>query len=427
MNGAMSQIMVREFQAPGTRMGPGEVLVSTEIGDPVRGLLRSPAAPLVGGTLRRKGQPVRYLPVPRCNDPAADEAGAALFVATCPQRDGSTAAVAAGAAATDRVAVAAARSAVEEWCAVFGTRRLMVAASPLCSGAAQALAAARRAVAARNTVHVCGQLVADPQAISELTAAGAVFTESMSDVPDGGTVLIPAHGVPPEARDEAAARGLEIVDATCPIVSRARDELRKFTERGDNVVLIGQPGSRVIATICDKADDRTAVVAAGSMTATVQVTNPRRVSYLLQPGVPVEDGAQTAAALRSRFPAARGPHPDGFCYAPSDRAGSVRAVAMASDVMLVLGAENSADARYLAGLTRSCGTRTHVISEPGAIMPAALAGAATIGMAESTSADPALAGQVTAALAGLGPLSIASRQVSTQVLDAPEWPPPDQD
>ena len=149
------------------------------------------------------------------------------------------------------------------------------------------------------------------------------------------------------------------------------------------------------------------------------MTDSRRVSYLLQPGIPVEDSAPVTAALRSRFPALHGPHPDGFCYAASDRAETVRVIASASDAMLVLGAADAPDSRRISALARDCGARTHVVSPVSDIVPAMLAGASVIGLAESTSASPALAGQVTEALSGLGPLSVTSRQVSTEVVGAP--------
>src|SRR5258707_1260936 len=284
----MNRSTVREFLAPGTRVAPGEVLVPTEVGDPVRGPLPCPAAPLVGGTLLRKGTRVGYAPVGHCADPSHEDGGAALFVATCPQRDGSQAAVAAAASAADHVAMAAARSAVDEWSAVLGTRRLLTAASPWCSGATQALAAARPAPGGRGT----------------------------------------------------------------------------------------RPGPRPLA-----------------------------------------------AALRSRFPAVHGPRPDGFCYAASDRAETVRVIASASDVMLVLGCADSPDSRQLSGLARDRGARTHVVGETGDILPAMLAGTHTIGIAESTSASPDLAGQVTKALSGLGRLSVITRHVRTDVIGAPAWRP----
>ena len=147
------------------------------------------------------------------------------------------------------------------------------------------------------------------------------------------------------------------------------------------------------------------------------MTDARRVSYLLQPGIPVESAAPVTTALRSRFPAARGPNPDGFCYAPSDRALAIRAVAAGSDLMLVLGDSDSADARQASALARDCGARTHVVAAASDLTPALLTGVTVIGMAESTSAPSALAGQVIAALSGLGPLSVVRREVSTHISD----------
>jgi 4-hydroxy-3-methylbut-2-en-1-yl diphosphate reductase len=415
----MNRSDVREFVAPGLNVTPGEVLIPTEVGDPVRGALPSPAAPLVAGTLLRKGKRVGHGPVGHCADPGGDEGGAALFVATCQQRDGTTAAVAAAASPADRVAVAAARSAVDEWAAVFGTRRLLAGPSPWCSGATRALADARRAVDGRRTVHIYGQLAGGPDAISELAGQGAVFVRSLDEVPDGATVVFPAHGVPAEVRAKAAARGLEIIDATCPLVRQVHAEARKFAERGDDLVLIGQPGHMAVAGIAGQAPARTTLVSTPAGTAGLRVADPRRVSYLLQPGIPVEDSGPVVAALRSRFPALRGPHPDGFCYAASDRAATVRVIASACDVMLVLGAADSPDSRQISALARDCGVRTHIIGGASDVVPSMLSGASAIGLAESTSASPALAGRVTEALSGLGPLSVTSRRVSTDVVGAP--------
>jgi 4-hydroxy-3-methylbut-2-enyl diphosphate reductase len=417
----MNRSAVREFSAPGTSVAAGEVLIPTEIGDPVRGPLPGPAAPLVGGSLLRKGTRVRYEPVTHCSDPGQGEGGATVFVATCAQRDGSTAAVAAAASPADRVAVAAARSAVDEWSAVFGTRRLLAAGSPWCSGASQALAEARKAVADRPTVHVYGQLAADEQAISGLAAQGAVFVTALDEVPDGATVVFPAHGVPAGVRAEAAERGLDVIDATCPLVAGVHAEARKFAERGDDLVLIGQAGHAAAPGILGQAPGRTTVVSTPASTATLRVSDPKRVSYLLQPGLPVEDAGPVTAALRSRFPALHAPHPDGFCYAASDRAETIRAIASAADVMLVLGSADSPDTRHVCGLARDCGAKTHVIAETGDIVPAVLGGTSAIGIAESTSAVRDLADQVTEALSGLGPLSVTSRRVSTEVVGAPAW------
>lgn len=424
----MNRSVVRELQAPGISVEPGEVLVPTEIGDPVRGALRCPAAPLIGGTLQRKGRPVSYAPVPRCDDPSHDSDGAVLFVTTCQQADGTTVALAAAASPDDRLAIGAARSAVEEWAAVVGTRRLMTAASPWCGGARRALELTRRATAAgshavrHRAVHIYGDLAGSAQAGQELGDSGAVFCSSLQDVPDGDAVVFPAHGVTPEVRAEAAERALEVIDATCPLVAAAQSEAFRLAGRGDHLVLIGQsghPAATAIAAHAAAANGKATVIGSVTGTAAVQVADPRRVSYLLQPGIPVEDAMPVASALRSRFPAVRGPHPDGFCYAASDRADSVRAVSASCDLVLVLGSVDSADVRLLTGLVRDCDARAQPIAEIGDITPAMLAGTATVGMAESHSASMRLASQVTAALSGLGSLSLVRREVSTTVTGQP--------
>jgi 4-hydroxy-3-methylbut-2-en-1-yl diphosphate reductase len=415
----MNRSAVHEFVAPDVSVAPGEVLVPTEVGDAVHGPLPSPAAPLVAGTLLRKGKRVGHGSVRHCADPSGDDGGAVLFVATCQQRDGSTAAVAAAASPADRVAVAAARSAVEEWSAVLGTRRLLTGASPWCAGATQALTGARRAVDGRRTVHVLGELAAGSDALSELAEQGAVFVRSLDEVPDDATVVFPAQGVPAEVHARATARGLEVIDATCPLVRHAHAEARKFAERGDDVLVIGQPGHVAVAGIVGQAPAVATLVSSPGNTAALRVTDSRRVSYLLQPGIPVEDSAPVVAALRSRFPALRGPHPDGFCYAASDRAETVRVIASAADAVLVLGAPDDPDGRRISALARDSGAHTHVVSAVCDITPAMVTGAGVIGIAESTSASPALAAQVTDALSGLGPLSVTSRRVSTEVVGAP--------
>ena len=317
----MNRSAVREFPASCAGVTPGAVLVATQLGDQALGGLPSPAAALVGALLERKGGRVSYAPVPHYDDPVHNDGGAVLFVATCQQRDGTMAAVAAVTAAADRVAAAAARSAVGEWSAVFDTRRLLAAPSPWCDGAQRALAMAGRAADGRRAVHVYGQLAGSPESVGEIASRGAVFISSLAEVPEGGTVIFPAHGVPAQARAEAAARGLEVIDATCPLVARTHAEARKLAGRGEDVVLIGQLAHPVVAGIAGAAPGRISVVATPAGTSGLQVTDSRRVSYLLQPGIPVEDSAGVTAALKSRFPALRSPHPDGFCYAASDRVG----------------------------------------------------------------------------------------------------------
>jgi 4-hydroxy-3-methylbut-2-enyl diphosphate reductase len=411
--------LARKCLAPGTTVAPGEVMVATEIGDPARGLLPCPAAPLVGGVLERRGIPIRYGPVPHYAEASQSDHGAVLFVMSALQGEGAATGIAAAANAVDGLAAAAARAAVEEWSATVGTRRLLGGISPWCEGAVRALEQARETVMFTDgPVHVYGWLAASEQARDDLAASGAIFVSSLEDVPDGSTVVIPAHGVPPAVLDEAARRGLQTVDATCPLVTAVHAETQRFVERGDQVVVIGPRGHAAAAGIAGQAPDHTVATESPAGVSAVRVSDPRRVSYVLQPGIPVEEAAPVSAALRSRFPALRGPDPDGFCYAASDRKETIRAVAAASDLVLVLGIEDEPDTRLLAGLARAGRAKAHVIGDAGQVEPSWLAGVGTIGLAETISARPGLADQVTTALSGLGPLSVTRRRVTTEILGA---------
>jgi 4-hydroxy-3-methylbut-2-enyl diphosphate reductase len=418
----MSRSTARKCVAPGTTVAPGEVLVATEVGDPARGLLPCPAAPLIGGTLARRGIRVRYGPVPRCADASQADDGAAAFVTSTLHSDGGGTAIGAAADAVDGVTVAAASAAVEEWSAVVATRRLLGAVSPWCDGARQAMERAADTVAAADgPVYIVGELAGTAQALAGIAAAGAVFAGGLAEVPDGATVLIPAHGVAPSVLAEAAGRGLTVVDATCPLVAGAQEEARRFGERGDQVVLIGQPGHAVVPGIAGQVPGKLVIAATSAGAGGVGAADPRRVSYVLQPGIPVEDAAPVMASLRSRFPALRGPDPDRFCYAASDRAETVRAVASACDVLLVLGDESHPDTRQQTGLARGGRAKVHVVGEPGQIMASWLAGTTAIGLADTVSASAGLAGEVTTALSGLGQLSVTQRRVTTEITGQDRW------
>lgn len=412
----MSRPAVREIRVSGIHIPRGEVLVPTHLGDPVSGMLSCHAAPLIAGSLLAKGRSVRTAEVPRGDDSTGDY-DAVLFVTTCPQHDGSTAAMAAGAAPADALSIAAARAAVEEWTAVAASRTLLMAGSPWCSGALRAAGAARQAATEHAgsgpTVYVLTLQAIPAELAAELTGQGAVIASSLADVAAGDVVVFPAHGVTAELRAEAAQRGATVVDATCPIVAAAQDAARRAADRGHQLVLIGQPGHAATAGITSQAPGHVTVVESVARTAALQVGDARDVSYMLQPGLATEAGAPVVAALRSRYPAAR-VSPDELCYEPSDRAGTIFAVAAASDLMLVLGDPESADARQLCGQARDAGAKAQVVSAVGDIRPAMLTAAHTIGLAESTSAPAVLAGQVASALSGLGRLSVARRQLSTE-------------
>jgi len=397
-------------------MKRGEVLVPRQINDPANGLLSCPAAPLVAGSLVAKGRPNRLATLPRA-DWRGDE-DARLFLVTCPREDGGTAAIAAAAPSGDALSASAARGAVEEWAAVSGSRSLLIASSPWCSGALHAASAARQAASdGRETgrhVYVLAPTAMPAETAAELAELGAIVTTSLDGVGQDDVVVFPAHGVTQQARAEAARSGATVVDATCPLVAAAQAAAARTAERGHQLVLVGQPDHASTEPIISQAPGRVTMVETPANTAAIAASDSRPISYLVQPGLTLEAGAPIVTALRSRYPAARGAVPAEVCYAPSDRAGTIYSVAVGSDLMLVVGDPKSADTRQVCGHARDSGTRVQVVGDMSDIKPAMLASVQTIGLAESTSAGAGLAAQVLEALSGLGRLTVARRRLSTE-------------
>jgi 4-hydroxy-3-methylbut-2-en-1-yl diphosphate reductase len=413
----MSRSAVREIQVSGIRVGRGEVVVPTQIGDPVHGMLSCHASPLVAGSLQAKGRDVRFAELPSCDSPAS-EVDATLYLTTCPQQDGTTAAIAAAVAPGDALSAAAARAVVEEWAAASATRTLLLAGSPWCSGALHAASAARQAASEYSgtgrKVHVLAPVAIPPETASELADLGATIASTLADVGPGDAVVLPAHGVPAEVRADAARRGAIVIDATCPMIAAAQMAASRTADRDQQLVLISQPGQASTVSIASQAPRNVTVVESPAKTATLQISDSRQVQYLLQPGLAQEAAAPIIRALRARYPAVKGAVAADDCYAPSDRAGTIYSVALGSDLMLVLGNPDSADTKQMCGQARDSGTHVHVIAEVADIKPAMLSGIQTIGVAESTSAQAGLAAHVLMALSGLGRLSVVRRKLSTE-------------
>jgi 4-hydroxy-3-methylbut-2-en-1-yl diphosphate reductase len=410
----MSRAEVRELPVSSAGLERGEVLVPTHVGDPVHGLLSCPAAPLVAGSLRARGRPVRLADL---TGDAADTDGR-LYLVTCPREDGGTAAVAAAAAPGDALSAAAARAVVEEWAGVCANRSLLLAGTPWCSGALYSASAAKQAAAdhqgSGRRVRVLTPAATPPENLAALEELGAVVTDTLDGLEPGDVVVFPAHGVTAQLRAEAARRDLTVIDATCPIVAAAQAAAARAADRGHQLVLVGQPDQAATNPIISQALGRATVAETPGKTASVSTADGAPVSYLLQPGFSAEAGAPILSALRSRYPAARPAVPAEVCYAPSDRAGTIYSVALGSDLMLVVGDPRSSDARHACGLARDAGTKVQLIGAIEDIKPSMLSSVHTIGMAESTSAPADLAALVLDALSGLGRLTVARRRLSTE-------------
>jgi 4-hydroxy-3-methylbut-2-en-1-yl diphosphate reductase len=385
------------------------VLVADELLRDGAAAISCPAGELVAGELRRRGVttfrgPIRLDVVPdeRVLAAVVPGTGSGLGVAT---------------AYGDHEGWLAAWAASASWLSVAGARTVLLAAPrSFCAGVERAIEVVERVLeqcsaieGRRVPVYVRRQIVHNTHVVADLEARGAVFVDELTAVPDGATVVFSAHGVAPAVRDEAARRGLDVVDATCPLVAKVHAEARRFAGRGDTVILIGHAGHDEIEGTLGEAPQRTVLVESVADAASVHVEDPGRVSYLTQTTLAVDETAAIVEALRARFPEIRGPASEDICYATTNRQNALTAVAAEADLVLVVGSDNSSNSRRLVEVAHRYGAAAHLVDEASDIRPEWLRDARVIGVTAGASAPPQLVDGVVTALAGLGPVSVAER------------------
>jgi 4-hydroxy-3-methylbut-2-enyl diphosphate reductase len=263
-------------------------------------------------------------------------------------------------------------------------------------------------------VYVRKQIVHNTRVVGDLTRRGAVFVDELGQVPDGATVVFSAHGVSPMVREEAARRGLAVIDATCPLVSKVHAEARRFAADGYTVALIGHAGHEEVEGTLGEAPDSTVLVQSAADVAALRPRDSQRVAYLMQTTLSVDEAAEVAGALRERFPAVRAPGSDDICYATTNRQAAVRAVAAESDLVLVAGSANSSNSVRLVETCERAGTPAHLIDGAEDIQLDWLAGTRVIGLTAGASAPPAVVEELISALSGLGPVSVSERVTTTE-------------
>jgi 4-hydroxy-3-methylbut-2-enyl diphosphate reductase len=271
-------------------------------------------------------------------------------------------------------------------------------------------------------VYVRRQIVHNVHVVAALAERGAVFVDEVDQVPAGAPVVFSAHGVSPEVHRQARRRGLRVVDATCPLVSKVHAEVRRAARRGDTVVLVGHPGHEEIQGTRGEASEATVVISTADEVAGLDVADPARVSYLTQTTLAVDETEDVVATLTARFPAARGPSGGDICYAATNRQAAVRALTDDTELVLVLGSANSANSRRLVELAERLGVPAHLIDGPADLREEWFAGVTSVGVTAGASAPPALVDDVVAALRRLGPVTVTERV--TAVEDVHFTPPP---
>jgi 4-hydroxy-3-methylbut-2-enyl diphosphate reductase len=422
---------------------PGDLIVATEVSDGET-TVRLPGADLLAAELRRAGlraRAGRLVTVPklvRAADRerlaaegflAADMESAALLAAAAGRpaaviRSVSDAGFGPGMASTKvvRGGIAALRAlrqaapVAEKWAAACRERNVLLAGPrSFCAGVERAIEIVERALELRGApVYVRKQIVHNTRVVSDLEDRGAVFVDELDEVPDGATVVFSAHGVSPAVRDTASGRGLGVIDATCPLVSKVHAEARRYAEKGYTIALIGHEGHEEVEGTLGEAPDSTVLVQTAADVAGLDVADGSKIAYLMQTTLAIDEAADVAGALRDKFPQMRAPGSDDICYATTNRQAAVRDVAHQADMVLVAGSANSSNSVRLVERSVREGTPAHLIDGATDIDLSWLSGVATVGLTAGASAPPAVVSEIIDALSGLGRVTVTERVTTTE-------------
>jgi 4-hydroxy-3-methylbut-2-enyl diphosphate reductase len=393
---------------------PGTVLIAETLRYPGRPAIPCPAAVLMAGELCRHGLATVRGPL-HLNVSGGQTRDGVALAAVLPAADSQ---VGLGVASTGDRSGELARTTLTSCLSVAGPRTVLLA-SPrsFCAGVERAIEVVEHALDQRDApIYVRKQIVHNTHVVADLEARGAVFVEELDAVPDGATVVFSAHGVSPAVRAEASRRGLEVIDATCPLVTKVHAEARRFATRGDTVILIGHAGHEEVEGTMGEAPERTVLVQTAADVDGLRVADPERLSYLTQTTLAVDETIDVVNALQARFPALRGPASDDICYATTNRQDALKAIAAESDLVLVVGSENSSNSRRLVELAGRHDTPSYLIDEASDIRPEWLTGVRVVGLTAGASAPHRLVDAVIAALGGLGSVTVTERETTRETI-----------
>lgn len=273
---------------------------------------------------------------------------------------------------------------------------LIAAPRGFCAGVDRAIEIVERSLARYGKpVYVRHEIVHNQYVVEGLKAKGAIFVEELDEVPDGAPVVFSAHGVPKAVPAEAERRGLDYLDATCPLVSKVHRQAERQIEAGRHILFIGHRGHpEVIGTMGQVPEGEMTLVETMEDVAALQFGPDDELSYLTQTTLSVDDTGAMVEALRKKYPHIVGPKAEDICYATSNRQTAVKEIAPGSDLVLVIGSPNSSNSVRLVEVAQKCGTEARLIQRADDIDPAWLTGVNTLGLTAGASAPEKLVREV---------------------------------
>jgi len=272
-----------------------------------------------------------------------------------------------------------------------------------CAGVDRAIAIVESALAKFGApIYVRHEVVHNTFVVNDLKAKGAIFVEELDEVPAGATVIFSAHGVSKAVRAEAEARGLNVFDATCPLVTKVHVEVSKMHDRGYEIVMIGHKGHPEVEGTLGQSDSGMHLVETPEDVASLHVADPDKLAYVTQTTLSVDDAARVVGALRARFPHITGPKKDDICYATQNRQDAVKALAPQCDVVIVVGSPTSSNSNRLREVAENLGVPAYMVDNASEIDPQWVAGKNRVGLTAGASAPEILVCAVIGRLNELG-------------------------
>ena len=272
-----------------------------------------------------------------------------------------------------------------------------------CAGVDRAISIVEQALAQFGApIYVRHEVVHNRFVVDDLKRKGAIFVETLAEIPDGATVIFSAHGVSKAVRHEAAARRLNVFDATCPLVTKVHVEVEKMREQGREIVMIGHAGHPEVEGTMGQCDSGVYLVESIDDVARLSIRDPSRLAYVTQTTLSVDDAAAIVAALKHRFPQIVGPKKDDICYATQNRQDAVKLLSTDVDVVIVVGSPNSSNSNRLREVAEHRGIPAYMVDDALGIDRAWVAGQSRIGVTAGASAPETLVKQVVDRLRELG-------------------------
>jgi 4-hydroxy-3-methylbut-2-en-1-yl diphosphate reductase len=268
-----------------------------------------------------------------------------------------------------------------------GKKILLLRPRGFCAGVVRAIDVVKIALDLYGApIYVRKEIVHNKHVVEELKAAGAIFVEELAEVPKGARVIFSAHGVSPAVRTEAKERALQVIDATCPLVTKVHLEARRFAHKGYSIVLIGHKDHDEVIGTLGEAPESTVLVSTPEDVDSLNVKDPEKVCFITQTTLSLDETKDIVERLQQRYPKIHSPAAQDICYATENRQLAVKAVAPMCDLLLVVGSQNSSNSRRLVEVCEKAGVPAHLIDDCSEVKPEWLQKAVTVAVTAGASA-----------------------------------------